>query len=93
MRRLPTNAQTLHAFKADESDTGESVEPSVVSPRICGKAKLVGTWLMQVPQSPGSSAFNALQTFTGDGTMTETSDLLAQFDVKAQLMASERQEE
>jgi hypothetical protein len=38
---------------------------------------LQGAWFVEVPASPGSDAFNAVQTFHSGGTMTETSDILA----------------
>ena len=58
--------------------TGEStVEIEAVEPRAVDlKKRLVGTWLMTVPDSPGVPAFSALQTYNDDGTMTETSSLL-----------------
>lgn len=40
-----------------------------------GHRKLVGTWLCDVPGEP---SFRSLQTFHADGTLTETSSLLAQ---------------
>jgi hypothetical protein len=36
-----------------------------------------GAWFVEVPASPGSDAFKAVQTFHSGGTMTETSDILA----------------
>lgn len=39
---------------------------------------LPGSWYVEIPASPGVEAFNALQTFHAGGSMTETSDLLAQ---------------
>lgn len=50
----------------------ETVEIRGVDP----KKKIVGTWLMTVPDSPGVPGFSALQTYNEDGTMTETSSLL-----------------
>lgn len=41
-------------------------------------AKIVGTWLITVPDAPGAPGFKALQTFHDNGTFTETSDLLGQ---------------
>ena len=41
------------------------------------KPTLVGTWVVNIPASPGSAEFNALHTYHEDGTITETSDLLA----------------
>jgi hypothetical protein len=52
----------------------DSVEPRAVDP----KRKLVGTWVITVPDAPDSPGFSALQTFNDDGTMTETSSLLGQ---------------
>jgi hypothetical protein len=40
------------------------------------RKRLVGTWYMTVPDSPGAPGFNAFQTFNEEGTMTETSSLL-----------------
>lgn len=42
------------------------------------KLRIVGTWVMNIPGTPDAPGFNALQTYSDDGTMTETSDLLAQ---------------
>lgn len=52
----------------------ESVRPQADA----GKIRLTGSWVMNIPATPGAAAFNALQTYSDDGTMTETSDLLAQ---------------
>jgi hypothetical protein len=41
-------------------------------------ARIVGTWLITVPDAPGAPGFKALQTFHDNGTFTETSDLLGQ---------------
>ena len=41
-------------------------------------AKIVGTWLITVPDAPDAPGFKALQTFHDNGTFTETSDLLGQ---------------
>jgi hypothetical protein len=41
-------------------------------------AKIVGTWLITVPDAPDAPGFKALQTFHENGTFTETSDLLGQ---------------
>jgi hypothetical protein len=50
-----------------------------VNPQADGaKVKLTGTWFVNIPATPEAAAFNALQTYSDDGTMTETSDLLAQ---------------
>jgi hypothetical protein len=44
------------------------------------KNRLVGSWIIKV--SPNNSpAFDSLQTFNEDGTMTETSSLLPQLDI------------
>jgi hypothetical protein len=52
----------------------DSVEPAAVDAR----RRLVGTWVITVPDAPDSPGFSALQTFNEDGTMTETSSLLGQ---------------
>lgn len=44
---------------------------------IGGSTSIVGTWNCVIPQSNGGSApFEALQTFSSDGTFVETSSLL-----------------
>jgi hypothetical protein len=62
-----------------ESETAEETTQIGIQ-NTSSKTKLVGTWLMSVPASPGAPAFNALQTFNPEGTMTETSDLLGQLN-------------
>ena len=55
----------------------ELQEARLIQEAELSKTALVGTWVINVPASPGGAEFNALQTFHSDGTMTETSDLLA----------------
>jgi hypothetical protein len=57
---------------------GSTADPKADAPRAAAKAKgLVGTWRVHIPQSAGGlPPFNAYQTFHGDGTITEVSDLL-----------------
>lgn len=53
---------------------GDTIEPQEAQPQ----AKIVGTWLIRVPDAPDAPGFSALQTFHEGGTFTETSDLLGQ---------------
>jgi hypothetical protein len=66
-----------HALAASDQQQMESLEASVLKEAEISKTALVGTWIINVPASPGGAEFNALQTFHAEGTMTETSDLLA----------------
>lgn len=66
------HAQASGNQKQTEFQEARSLEGTELS-----KTALVGTWVINVPASPGGAEFNALQTFHADGTMTETSDLLA----------------
>jgi hypothetical protein len=59
---------------ADVTAKREAVETQVAAEG----AKIVGTWLITVPDAPGAPGFKALQTFHENGTFTETSDLLGQ---------------
>ena len=71
--RVPQSDLSIQRSDSTESTMElDAVAPSVVDP----PKKLVGTWLMTVPDSPGAPGFNALQTYNEDGTMTETSSLL-----------------
>ena len=61
-----------------DSAHNETMETQAFEPRAdVEKLRLVGTWVMLVPDSPGAPGFSALQTYNADGTMTETSSLLA----------------
>lgn len=77
-------ATISRAAKADlniqrQDSTQDSIETDAVEPRASEpRKKLVGTWVITVPDSPGEPGFSALQTFNEDGTMTETSSLLGQ---------------
>lgn len=64
--------------KTDESNT-DAQTPALSSQLKASDTKptLVGTWVVNIPASPGSAEFNALQTYHEDGTIVETSDLLA----------------
>jgi hypothetical protein len=65
-------------FQQDQvpAPVAEEIEPQAVDP----KKRIVGTWIVTV--SPiGSPTFSSLQTYSDDGTMTETSSLLAQLDI------------
>jgi hypothetical protein len=75
-RVAPTDSTSDDAVSQgnDEAVEAQAVEAQAAS----GKNRIVGTWVMHVPESPGSAAFNALQTFHDGGTFTETSDLLGQ---------------
>jgi hypothetical protein len=53
-------------------------EKNLEAQGITETAKIVGTWLITVPDAPGAPGFKALQTFHENGTFTETSDLLGQ---------------
>jgi hypothetical protein len=53
-------------------------EKSLEAQGLTETAKIVGTWLITVPDAPGAPGFKALQTFHENGTFTETSDLLGQ---------------
>jgi hypothetical protein len=64
-------SQEPGAGPGSANDGRESVKAQAISEGI------VGTWVMHIPASPGSPAFDALQTYNDDGTMTETSSLLA----------------
>lgn len=68
------------AAQTDSNTQSEysTIEIQSIEPRASASSRLTGTWVIHVPESPGSAAFNALQTYNDDGTMTETSDLLAQ---------------
>lgn len=77
---IAMNGRTAQPVEADASDRGDSIELLAVKPQAEGNAKLVGTWVMHVPAADGAPAFDALHTYTNDGTMTETSDLLGQLN-------------
>lgn len=68
-----------HQFERNQGTqiaVAEAIEPQAINP----KKMIVGTWIMTV--SPiGSPTFSSLQTYNEDGTMTETSSLLAQLDI------------
>jgi hypothetical protein len=50
-----------------------------LSEASANRNKLVGTWLIDIPQSDGGAPpFQALHTFNDDGTFVETSSLLGQ---------------
>lgn len=66
-----------HAQASGNQKQTELLEASVLKEAELSKSALVGTWVINVPASPGGAEFNALQTFHAEGTMTETSDLLA----------------
>ena len=62
-----------------QSHDVDSIEAEAVMPRaVDPKKKLVGTWVVTVPDAPGAPGFSALHTYNEDGTMTETSSLLGQ---------------
>lgn len=71
-----------HATAEPQAETGhdmeiaraKAIEPQAVDPKL----RLVGTWIMTIPDAPGVPGFKAFQTYNDDGTMTETSDLLGQ---------------
>lgn len=70
-------AQSDLNLQTRDSARETAVEAQAVEPRAAdSKKRLVGTWVMTVPASPGAPAFSALQTYNEDGTMTETSSLL-----------------
>jgi hypothetical protein len=56
----------------------EAKEGRIEAQATVDTAKIVGTWLITVPDAPGAPGFKALQTFHDNGTFTETSDLLGQ---------------
>ncbi len=66
-----------HVQSSDAWKQAAHPESSAIKEAEFPKTSLVGTWIINVPASPGSAEFNALQTFHTEGTMTETSDLLA----------------
>lgn len=66
-----------HAQASGNQKRTELQEARLLEGTELSKTALVGTWVINVPASPGGAEFNALQTFHADGTMTETSDLLA----------------
>ena len=76
---LATGAKTAAGIQDFELLKNSAVESESIQPRATSdKLKLVGTWVMNVAGSADAPGFNALQTYNEDGTMTETSDLLAQ---------------
>jgi hypothetical protein len=68
------NAEADSDVNADMNAKDGAIETQVAAEG----AKIVGTWLITVPDAPGAPGFKALQTFHENGTFTETSDLLGQ---------------
>jgi hypothetical protein len=63
---------------ADFDQNLTAQEGAIEAQATTDAAKIVGTWLITVPDAPGAPGFKALQTFHDNGTFTETSDLLGQ---------------
>lgn len=69
-------AQERETVQDVPAQSRAAIEPQDVDP----KKKIVGSWLMRV--SPvGGPGFESLQTYNDDGTMTETSSVLAQLTI------------
>jgi hypothetical protein len=77
LRVQPTGFDSL---KTDGNAPEGAAEPNqaIAQQAVTETAKIVGTWLITVPDAPGAPGFKALQTFHENGTFTETSDLLGQ---------------
>lgn len=68
--------QQFHEDQQTQIAVVEPIEPQALDP----KKRIVGTWIMTVTPND-SPTFSSLQTYNDDGTMTETSSLLAQLDI------------
>jgi len=69
----------LNAQAQGSDPTANSIEADATAAHVVDpKKRLVGTWVITVPDAPGAPGFSALHTYGEDGTMTETSSLLGQ---------------
>lgn len=75
-QNLTVQPTGFNASKVEQNLTAQ--EGVTDAQAITETAKIVGTWLITVPDSPGVPGFKALHTFHENGTFTETSDLLGQ---------------
>jgi hypothetical protein len=77
LKKQPTGFASLAANSEGEQAL-TSRDKGVDAEATTDTAKIVGTWLITVPDAPDAPGFKALQTFHENGTFTETSDLLGQ---------------
>lgn len=71
-----TRTRIQNPTPADFDRNLSAQEGAIEAQATAETAKIVGTWLITIPEVPGVPGFKALHSYHDGGTFTETSDLL-----------------